>query len=60
MESDEAFINIRAGNYSYEDIVKKGEFFEYRSSINSRILVKKCYDLQGKGIRNDPGNSNLT
>ncbi len=34
MESDEAYMNIRAGNYSYEDIVKKGEFFEYRLSIN--------------------------
>ena len=33
-ESDEAFIQLNIGNYSYEDIVKKGEYFEYRPKIN--------------------------
>jgi len=33
-ENDEAFIQLNIGNYSYEDIVKKGEYFEYEPKIN--------------------------
>jgi hypothetical protein len=33
-ENDDAYITIQAGNYSYEDIVKKGDFIEYKPEIN--------------------------
>jgi len=33
-ENDEAFIQLNIGNISYEDIVKKGEYFEYKPKIN--------------------------
>ncbi|MDO8726758.1 MAG: hypothetical protein Q7J35_11880 [Candidatus Methanoperedens sp.] len=33
-ESDEAFIQLNVGNLLYEDIVKKGEYFEYKPAIN--------------------------
>ena len=33
-ESNEALMQFKAGNYSYEDIVKKGMYFEYTPAIN--------------------------
>jgi len=33
-ESDEAFIQLNIENYSYEDVVRKGEYFEYKPQIN--------------------------
>jgi len=32
-ENDEAFIQLNIGNYSYEDVVRKGEYFEYKPRI---------------------------
>ena len=33
-KSDEAYLMLRVGNHSYEDIVKKGQVFEYSSGVN--------------------------
>jgi len=34
IQSDEALLMVRAGNYSYEDVVKRGEVFEFSPPIN--------------------------
>ncbi len=34
MESDEAYMVLRAGNFSFENIINKGEFFEYAPAID--------------------------
>ncbi|MCZ7401091.1 MAG: hypothetical protein O8C61_02595 [Candidatus Methanoperedens sp.] len=33
-ESDDAFIQLNIENYSYDDTVRKGEYFEYKPQVN--------------------------